>query len=298
MASGTAPAEPITAEPVIVEESDAPKLTGDALRPEPAVDKTPARAAGEEAAEDEDADIHIRRGGRGRRRGRSYTPSPPRFLGRATIREIRDNVVLLKNANSLNDLVLEPMDGYWEASASLQRGSYITSYAFHQAGVENISWLLTMGMLDAWVQRPLSHSIPQGFQFELPPEVVRRPQYYDSRYGGAQDPVPLARLGSAFRVFKNDSDEYMTSKVKFVVAVQATGCASWYKLAIGHSRQTALATIYHEMLNSNSIAFVGAVLQEASIPVGFPTKLGVKLKKANSIRELEEMEEGVIGIIC
>ena len=300
MAPATPPAEPITAEPVIVEKSDALKLNGDESQEKPSGEKKPSRKEGEGAVDDEDSDldIHVRKGRRGRRWDRSYSPPPP--PPPPGFRRDVEPIKMLKNASSLNQLILEPTDAAAETSVGLLRSPYITSYAFHAEEVRNISWLFTMGLLDAWMQRPVSYHTPQGFQFELPLDCPRRqPSYYENRYNSSQDAIPFVRLGSAFRVFKNDSDEYMTSKVKFVIAVQGAGSTAWYKLVMGYSRQTALAAIYHEILNNNSIAFVGAVLQEVSLPVGAPTPLpAVKFQKATSVQELEEMEKGVIGIIC
>jgi hypothetical protein len=295
MASENAPAEPITAEPVIVEKSDAQKVAGDTPKQEPAGEKKPKDVEEEEV----DADIHVK--GNRRSRRRSYTPSPRRYrpVREVEIRPPTDAVIVIKNSKGFNELVLEPTDAIVETVGGIFRESYVTSYAFHPEEIEKISWILTIGIQDAWVVRPVSYLATHGFQFELPLGGQRRQQDYMERFDGGRDDVTITRLGAAFRVFKDDMEESQTSKVKFVIVIQSRASPAWHRLILSYTRQTALAAIYHEFLNLHSVVFVGAVLQNATIPVGYPTQQGgVKFKKANSVQELEEMEKGVIGVIC
>lgn len=123
---------------------------------------------------------------------------------------------------------------------------------------------------------------------------------YDDRYDDYERTgITVVNLGSAFRVFTDDSDESQTSKVKFVIAVSGKNSAGWAKLLICYTRQTALSAIFLEILSRNSIAFVGAVLQDVSIPTEpLNNSAQMVFKKATSVQELEEAEEGVIRVIC
>jgi hypothetical protein len=102
-------------------------------------------------------------------------------------------------------------------------------------------------------------------------------------------------LGAALRVLKEES----LSKVKYAIGIQGRSSPASYKLLVSHSRKAAAVDIFYEVLNGNSIVFVGAVLKDVAIPVEYPHKQpAIKLKRVESIKDAENVGDGVIGIIC
>lgn len=299
MATQTPPVEPITADPVIVEAADAQNPTA-----------TEAKQQTDEKARDNEDSKYLSDGEVGPRRRRHInysrrvrspgTPSPPPFRRRGSHCD-EEQQIILRNSNSINK-ILDESDVYVEIGTRYVKTAYITNHSFHRKDIDNIAWLFTTGIVDAWVQKPFSYLPSSGFMYNLPPPggPGRRYNAYDDRdddfEGGA---TAVAHLGAALRIFKDDSNESETSKVKFVMAVQGRNSAGWAKLMICHSRQATLTAIFLEMLNRNSVLFVGAVLEDAVIPVGPPSHYRVmKFEKATSVQELEDAEEGVIKIIC
>lgn len=225
------------------------------------------------------------------RRGRSppyYNPSP------------NDNfpsTPLISNTAQFNALLSSP-DTCIEKPASSQT-SYITTHPFHASDLTKHSWLFRLGIPDAWVQKPTSFLSSSNVQFDLP--STRRPQGYDPYNDGfnTRDVVPIARLGAALRVFGSDDERYGTARVKFVIAVQGKTNAGWVKLLVSYTRQAAVVDIFHEVLNNHSILFVGAVLQDVAIPVEEPRRdQRVRIQRVGSLKEAEEVGEGVVGVIC
>jgi hypothetical protein len=107
------------------------------------------------------------------------------------------------------------------------------------------------------------------------------------------------RLGCALRVLGDDGDEAAAEKVKFVKCVQRDSSPVLVKQVVSYSRRAAAVDIFHEILNANSILFVGAVLKEVPVPVEVPRRgSSVTFQRVGSIKEAEEVSEGVIGVIC
>lgn len=117
---------------------------------------------------------------------------------------------------------------------------------------------------------------------------------YDDGYN-SRDVVPIARLGAALNVFKDDA---AAAKVKFVTAVQGKRDAGWVKVVVSYTRQAAAVDIFHEILNGHSVLFVGAVLKDVAVPIeGVGRQMG-KIQRVGSLKEAEEVGEGVVGVIC
>ena len=296
MTHATTSVEPLSSDAVMVEAPDAQKSTSDES-PSTVGEKSPEKEKNTE--EDEEPLIElVQRTGRmpgppppprGFRRGRS----PPCYNPNAN----PEDIPMISNTKQFNALLSEP-DTCIETMASDQV-TYITTHPFHASDVEKLSWLFKIGIPDAWVQKPTSFLSSNGFQFDLP--SVRRPHGYDPYDDGYnhRDIVPIARLGAALRVFKDDSEKYRTAKVKFVTVVQGRTNAGWAKLLVSHTRQAAAADIFHQILNNHSILFVGAVLQDVAIPVEAPSRhQQVNIQRVGSLKEAEEIGEGVVGVIC
>jgi hypothetical protein len=157
---------------------------------------------------------------------------------------------------------------------------YITTHPFADSDVQNISWLFTIGRLDGWTDKLMSFYTVNTYQ---PPPFLERID------------VPIVRLGAALRVLQEES----LAKVKYVMGIQSRNSPASYKLIVSHSRNAAAVDIFYEILNGNSIVFVGAVLKDAAIPVECPHGLPVvKFKRVESIKEAENAGNGVVGIIC
>lgn len=241
------------------------------------------------------------RGVRVIRHNRNFSPPPPpRRFGSPAVYE----VPTLVNTAALNDIILNEPD----TCADTIDGHlvYITNTAFHGVDLEKISWILKVGIQDSWVQKPINHLTANGMQFDLPPGNLRRRNgyiEYEDRYDDYDMPrgrdTPIVRLGHALRVFRTDEKRYGTEKVKFVIAVQGRRNAGWLKLVVSHSRQAAAVDIFHEVLNNQSIVFVGAVLKDVAIPVEAPNRQpAVKFQRVGSLKEAENVGEGVVGVIC
>lgn len=130
-------------------------------------------------------------------------------------------------------------------------------------------------------------------QFDSPSRGRDRFDYYDDDL----DRVPMARLGSALRIFKDDSDP-LTSKVKFVTIATAKNDSGFFKIVISHSRQAAASDILNMIFNNHSVVFVGAVLRSVAIPAENPNKKARKLQPVKSVQDAENVDHGVIGVIC
>jgi len=294
MTHATASVEPFSSDAVMVEVPDAQKPTTDES-PATMRDKSPERE--ENPSEDEEPLIELVPPS-----GRIPGPPPPRAFRRGRSPAYYnpnanpDDIPMISNTKQFN-AVLSESDTCIETIASSQV-IYITTHPFHSSDLEKLSWLFRIGIPDAWVQKPSPFlSTPQ---FDLP--SGRRPHGYDPYDDGyiARDVVPMARLGAALRVFKNDdSEKHGTAKVKFVTAVQGKTNAGWVKLFVSHTRQAAVVDIFHEILNNHSVLFVGAVLKDVAIPLEAPSRpQQVKIQRVGSLKEAEGVEKGVVGVIC
>jgi hypothetical protein len=302
MTSGNAVVETITSDPVIVEVSDAQKSTANVDAETGVVEETPQK---DEAIEDEMQRLEI---GEDRRRPSYRQPtrkirvnySRSRSRSRSPYRHPMTECTVLANTASLNT-ILEETDSCVETIKG--QLVYTTTHPFHSADLQKLSWLFQIGIPECWIQKPTTFFPGSGVQFSLPRGGHGRGRNefyddgYDVRYDNGRGPVALARLGSALCIFKDDTDP-MTSKVKFVTAVQVKNDSSWIKLVVSHSRQAAAADICHELLNNHSIIFVGAVLRNIAVPADNPNMPLKKLQRVASVKEAEEVDQGVIGVIC
>ncbi|PVH69042.1 hypothetical protein DL98DRAFT_522395 [Cadophora sp. DSE1049] len=296
MVSGNSAVETITSDPVMVEVPEAEKKSVKI-----AVDKTTEKEelsdsierleiTGERRSYRQPERIRVVERGYSRSRSRS-PPYRKRPLTDCTV---------LTSTKSLHKILDEEED----ACIETLKGQlvYITSHAFHTADLQKWSWLFQLGVAESWNQKPMPYLSGHGFQYELPRGggVRGGVDYYDDGYNVRYDhrggPVPVAKLGGAFKLIRGDSEG--AGKVKFVMAVQTKSDGSWVKLVVSQSRQAAASNAFHEILNGHSIVFLGAVLRDTAIPAENPNKKARRLQRVGSVTAAEEVEQGVIGIIC
>jgi hypothetical protein len=226
-------------------------------------------------------------------RRRFVSPSP----NRERIREEKlfEPLKVLTNTTELNELLQKT-----DATVETHKGRvYMTNHDFHQEEVQKLSWLFVLGKSDDWIQKPTYfHDTGNGIRVEMSSKINRdRYERYDERYDRTE--LPIARLGCALRIFKDDTATYSTSKVKFITAVQSKIESGLFKLMTSYSRQAAAADILYEILNGNSILFVGAVLKDVSIPGEFVQKnTKVRFQRVGSLVEAEDVTDAMVAIIC
>jgi hypothetical protein len=286
----TTNAEPIAADPIII---DSPSVQPAVEKPKsPAIEKS-GKAVGDlpecsSSSEDhnEEDDVVFRVRSKNRSpiviRERDYSPPSRR-------RRIFDTPRLASTA-SLDSFIDEP-----DLCAETVNNQliYISNNAFHAKDLEKISWIFKSGPADTWLQEPSKTKTRK--------ENGRSYGMYEDRYEERYDEyrtTPIARLGIALKIFRTDEKKYGTVKVKFVSVVKGKNSAAWMKFIISHSRQSAGVDLFHEILNENEIAFVGAVLENVSIPVKKADRATIKFVRAGSLEEAQKAAEGVIGIIC
>jgi hypothetical protein len=296
MTNTTTTIEPIAADPVLIDASDAQKST---LDESPSTMKDDLSEISSEYSDGEGSVAEFVT------RTNMPRPPPPRVYrqGRGSARFIPDRdldeIPIISNTKQFNALLSQP-DICVETVGSCDT-IYISTTPFHDADVQKLAWLFKLGIPDAWVQKPTSYVSGSGFQFDLP-RGGRRQYHDDDRYDdgyNSRDIVSHARLGAVLRIFKDDSEKYRTSKVKFITAVHKERTSgAWVKLIVSHTRQAAAVDIFHQILNNQSILFVGAVLQDMAVPVETSSRKPVKVQKVNSVKEAEEVGKGVIGVIC
>jgi hypothetical protein len=228
---------------------------------------------------------------RGRVIRRNYSPPPP-------IRSRSQDAPVLTNTSGLDALLASPEP---DICIETVNGNiiYITSHSIPSQDLEKLTWLFHLGTPDAWAQKPTSFLPQHGFQFDHPNGNGNgRGRVYDCYDDGYNNRNQIARadLGSALKEFKDDAE---ASKVKFVIAVEGKGHKGWMKLIVAWTRQTAMVSIFHEIINNQEIAFVGAVLKDVTIPVESENRgSGMKLQKVGSVKEAEEVGKGFVGVIC
>ena len=83
-----------------------------------------------------------------------------------------------------------------------------------------------------------------------------------------------------------------------MTAVQGNAGDNGVKLIVSYTRQAATVDIFHQILNNQSILFVGAVLCDVAVPVEAAGRKHVKVQRVNSVKEAEDVGKGVIGVIC
>lgn len=207
--------------------------------------------------------------------------------------------MVIENSKSL-EAILYGTDIYAQLPHQGFQMAYITSHNLHPTDVEKVSWLLTMGVPDAWVQQvPQAHPIVRGPVHELPQGRRRyhpvEPMY--PKFNCEGPAITFIRLGAALRVF--DENHLCTQAIKFLIAVDSKYNSSWAKLMICYTRQAALTTIVHEILCDNSISFVGAVLSNAPIPAcitgGAPK---MRFEWAAEFDEMDVISHDIIRVLC
>jgi hypothetical protein len=294
MTSGNVAPETITSEPVIVNVPNAEKSTAE-VNDKKGVEETKVEPIVNEPGPGERERIIEER--------RSYR-QPVRVVqrdysrSRSPRRAVGFEVDVLTNTTSLNHILADT-----DVCVETIRGQliYMTSHPFHTGDLQKFEWLFHLGTLESWIQKPMPNSV----QFDLPRAGPQNRQvYYDDGYDAPYNngfrsggPVPIARLGAALRIFKEDSDP-LVSKVKFLTVVQVRNDSAWVKLIVSHSRQAAASDVCHELLNGHSIIFMGAVLRDVAVPAENQYLKAKKLVRVASVEEAEKVEEGVIGVIC
>jgi hypothetical protein len=310
MASSCQPTEPIHSEPVIVdsstghEEAPASKPEGEA-NPE-----LPKDESGVQETLPERTRIFERFPRNNRRNtGRYYSPSPIREIIREERIVTQTNFPERPALLSTSDLESLLSSSTADALVEAYRGqmTYVVTHPFHETDVQKLSWLFWLGKVDSWVTRPANFDAGAGngdgnMAFDLAPasggyrdrEIIR----YDDRYDRAE--IPIVRLGHALRVFPSSEEAASeTSRVKFLIVIGSKSTSETVKLVVSYSREAAMAQIVYEVLNGYSILFVGAVLRDMVVPTGFSYRRPVvKFSRVGSLREAEEIGEGVVGIIC
>jgi hypothetical protein len=161
---------------------------------------------------------------------------------------------------------------------------YLTTHAFSDADVQNISWLFINGKLDSWTDRVMTcFMVNISMREYTQGPIVER---FD---------VPIARLGMALRAVAQAD----LPKVKYVIAVQSRNYSMSYKILVSQTRKAAGVDLFYELLNGASVAFVGAVLKDVAIPVEHPHKQpAMQFKRVGSVKEAEKLGQGTVGIIC
>lgn len=308
MTSSSAPTETIASEPVIVEVPSAEKPVDEAGDKKVADEKTVEEKKTVDQEKIERTPVKSEKveyeqvigAYEERRSDRQPVRVIHREYSRSRSRSQRRGpgvvVKMVNDTTSLNNVLAET-----DACVETLKGQliYITSHPFHTADLQKYEWLFHMGASESWIQKPT----PNLMQFDLPRGGPGRPIYYEDGYeppfnnGFRQGPVPIARLGAALRIFKDDTDP-STSQVKFVTVVQIKSDSSWVKLLVSHSRQAAAADVCHELLNGHSILFMGAVLKDVALPAENQYDKTRKLVRVENVKEAEGVEEGVVGVIC
>jgi hypothetical protein len=282
--------DPIGAEPVIIEASDSHGATKGDNHHQIAMDRDASTAA-------KGPSETIKNHKRPTFQEEVEIINPDHQLAK---RQRRHQPIILTNASDLNSILFEPdlvVDTFGVGPI------YVVNHAFSADDLNQLSWIFTIEpSIDPWVVKPppISHQIRAGHQrfladyYGLPHDHRHR---YEDRRGGLT--APIVRLGCSLRVLDDDSEEYGTEKVKFVTCVQRDSSSGLVKQIVSYSRQAVAVDIFHEILNANSILFVGAVLKDVPIPVEITGRgSGITFQRVGSVKAAEEVGEGVIGVIC
>lgn len=71
-----------------------------------------------------------------------------------------------------------------------------------------------------------------------------------------------------------------------------------YKLLISSNRSAVRIDIFYEALNGNSIVLVGAILKDVDM-LGRDYRMSpLQFRNVESVKEVENVEEDVVGSIC
>ncbi|OCK78844.1 hypothetical protein K432DRAFT_444340 [Lepidopterella palustris CBS 459.81] len=159
---------------------------------------------------------------------------------------------------------------------------YCTTYPLTTSDLASITWIFTTGRLDGWSDKIHSYyTINASAREAAPYPIIERVD------------TPILRLSAALRPQKDEG------KLKFVIVVQSRNTPVSYKLVVSNSKKAAGMDMFYEVLNGNSIVFVGAVLKGVAVPVENPMRFpAVVWKQVESVEEAEAVGEGAVGIIC
>ena len=161
---------------------------------------------------------------------------------------------------------------------------YTTTYPFTDADVQGLAWIFTYGRLDGWTDKIATFTVVTSFRDYIQTPALERIE------------TPILRLSAALRVLPQQDKE----KVKYVIVSQCRNSPVSYKLLVSFSREAVGMDMFYELLNGNSVVFVGAVPKHVAIPVETPTKLpAIKFKRVESVEAFGlDMADGQVGIMC
>lgn len=280
--------DPIASEPVIVEASDSHGATKGDSHHQMAMDRDASTAAN-------GPDETIKNRKRTRFQEEIEIMEPDSRLLKV---QRRQKPILLTDASDLTSVLFEP-DVIVETFGV--GPIYIVNLAFSADDLTQLSWLFTLEPTpEPWTAKPapLSHAGHRRFH----PAHYAQPCPHRYRNEDRRDgflSAPIVRLGCALRVLGDDGDGAAAEKVKFVTCVQRDSSPGLVRQMVSYSRRAAAVDIFHEILNANSILFVGAVLKEVPVPVEVPHRgSSVAFQRVGSVKEAEDVGEGVIGVIC
>jgi hypothetical protein len=163
---------------------------------------------------------------------------------------------------------------------------YATTYPFTDADVQSLAWLFMYGKLDGWTDK-IAHfhvlASARDYMPLLPPERIG---------------MPILRMSAALRVLPQHEED----KVKYVIVSQHRESAMSHKLLVSHSRKAAGMDIFYELLNGNSVVFIGLVLKHVAVPVEAPHKHPtVQFTRVDSVNDalaVAENGDGKVAILC
>jgi hypothetical protein len=163
---------------------------------------------------------------------------------------------------------------------------YATTYPFTNVDLQNLAWLFTYGKLDGWTDRIAQFYVLASSRDYTPPLMPERIE------------IPILRMSAALRVLSQQEED----KVKYVIVVQNKNMRVSHKLLVSHSRKAAGMDIFYELLNGNSVIFIGLVLKHVAVPTEAPHKYPVvPFTRVDSIKaalSVAETGDGKVGILC
>ncbi|KAF2473854.1 uncharacterized protein BDR25DRAFT_312031 [Lindgomyces ingoldianus] len=205
-------------------------------------------------------------------------PSPPVEVMIVPAQEEEEKVI--KNSRDLLALV-DTHEGLIRTPN--HTSVYATTYPYTDVDVKNISWLFYTGRIDGWADKLHSYYTMN----------VSARDYYPNPVHHTID-TPMIRLTAALKEHK-PKDE---AKLKYVIACQSRNTPAVFKLLVSYSRKAAGMDMFYELLNGNSVVFVGAVLKDVAVPVENPHVFpAAKFKRVESVEEAESLKDA-FGIIC
>jgi hypothetical protein len=163
---------------------------------------------------------------------------------------------------------------------------YATTYPFTNADLQNLAWLFTYGKLDGWTDKIAQFYVLASSRDYIPPLLPDRIE------------MPILRMSAALRVLPPQEED----KVKYVIVAQNRNMPMSHKLLISHSRKAAGMDIFYELLNGNSVVFIGLVLKHVAIPVEalhkYPAVQFTRVDSVQAALGVAETGDGKVGILC